>query len=446
VTAISHTPVEANQGSAGRPLPRPSGEHGLQALRAMLRGGVLAGLSSLHHALGDVFELPLGQFSPIVMAGPEASRFVLVEAREQLNWRPPEDPVTRLLGSGLLVLDGDEHWQMRRSLAPPLRKAKLIEYTGDTVGMTDWLIDSWPAQAELDLLAEMRKLALVILMTNLFGVDVRSDLQGWIAPLQRLLRYISPGLWLFAPWLPRPGYAAAIADVDRRLYSLIEARRAAQDPGDDLIGTLIKHASLSDQVIRDQLLTMLIAGHDTTTAHLAWTLHLIARQPAVAASLAAEIDRGISGAAPDGSNIDNLPLLDQVIRESLRLYPPIHIGNRIVAEDLEFQGYRIPAGRRLVYSIYLTQRHPEYWPEPEIFRPERHTAEARRGRPPYTQLPFGGGRRTCIGMAFAEWESRVVLARLLQRVHLGRPIGRVHAHMGATLEPAAEVRVEVSRR
>jgi len=202
----------------------------------------------------------------------------------------------------------------------------------------------------------------------------------------------------------------------------------------DLLQHLID-AGLSDDVIRDQMLTMLIAGHDTSTALLAWTFALLGQHPDVLRQLVEEVD-----------SLEKSPLLDQVIKESLRLYPPIHIGNRRVAEEMSFNDGRngIPAGERMFYSIYLTHRDPEIWKNASNFCPERF-AQGRK-TPPFSYVPFGGGPRACIGAAFGQAEARIVITRLLQTYKFEFTNHKIHAHMGATLEPRPGVVMKVKRR
>ena len=200
----------------------------------------------------------------------------------------------------------------------------------------------------------------------------------------------------------------------------------------DLLQHLVD-AGLTDDVIRDQMLTMLIAGHDTSTALLAWTFALLGQHPDIYKRLVEEVD-----------TLEKSPLLDQVIKESLRLYPPIHIGNRRVVEDIQFSDGTIPAGERMFYSIYLTHRDPTIWEKAESFCPERFS----RGRktPPYAYIPFGGGPRACIGAAFGQAEARSVIARLLQTYTFEFMNHKIHAHMGATLEPRPGVKMRVIKR
>jgi cytochrome P450 len=212
-------------------------------------------------------------------------------------------------------------------------------------------------------------------------------------------------------------------------------------PPSDMLGSLIA-SGMDDDLIRDQLLTMLIAGHDTVTALMAWTLALLGQHPAMLRQAQDEVDRTLfPGELPTLEQINQMTYLNQVIKEALRMYPPIHLGSRISATDLEFKGYHIPANRRVVYSIYLTQRSPAYWPEPDRFDPQRHSPGVRPE--PYTWLPFGGGPRNCIGAAFGQMEARVVIAYLLLHFDLELTSRHIKPHMGATLEPhGARLRVE----
>jgi cytochrome P450 len=283
-------------------------------------------------------------------------------------------------------------------------------------------------------------------METLFGVDFSPDLKRLFPAILRTLRYISPGLWAVWPGIPRLSYRRALRLVDDYLFQIIAARREAENDGDDLLGLLISSPDMSDDLIRDQILTLLIAGHDTSTALLAWALYLLGSYPDVMQSVRAEVDAVLGDEVPTLERVAELTCLEQVINETMRLYPPIHIGNRIAATDLHFKGYHIPAGTRVVYSIYLTHRHKDYWANPDQFNPNRFNAQDNRQRPPYAYLPFGGGPRNCIGAAFAQVEAKVVLSRLIQRFDFSLTEARVRPHMGATLEPRPGVMMRVRPR
>lgn len=429
-----------------RPIPIPDADSGLEALRAMQREGhVLAALESFRNSLGDVFRVNLPGFTPVVMAGPEAARFVLVSGRGDFRWRNETDPVTSLLRRGVLVTDGEEHDGYRAQMNPPLHRRMLNAYIEAMWHAADHVSASWRDGQRLDMLIEMRKIALLIIMQTLYRVDFGPDLLALWKPVLRSIDYISPGLWLIWPGAPRWGFQRHIDALDAYLYRIISERRAALDeePG-DLLGTLIA-SGMDDERIRDQVLTMLIAGHDTSTANLAWSLLLLGQHPEAAAQLQTEADTVLGREAPAPDCVPQLRYAGLVTDESLRLYPPIHLGNRVAAVDIPYQDMLIPQGTRVIYSIYVTQRHPDYWPEPAAFRPERFAGESQPE--PYTYLPFGGGPRNCIGGAFAQVEAKVVLSRLYQRFNLTLDSSvRTHPHMGATLEPRPGVFMTVRRR
>lgn len=430
-----------------RPVPTPSPETGLRALRALLNERhPLAAMQVFHRELGDVFRIQLPGFTPIVMAGPEAARFVLVQSRDDFRWRNESDPVTNLLRHGVLVEDGEAHDRLRRLMAPSLHRRMLDGYTKIILDSTDEITHSWKHASQPDMLVEMRKIALLVLTRSLFRSDISPEMTKLWKSILGVIAYISPGIWMIWRNAPRPSYRAAIQRLDQYLYRMIELRRQELDSIDnkeDLLSTLIL-AGLDDNLIRDQLLTMFIAGHDTSTALLSWSLYLLGANPQAYQRVRTEIETltdGNTAAAVDC--IGEMHYLQAVLEESLRLYPPIHLGSRLAAIDLEYDGFLIPAGERVIYSIYLTQRHPAHWSQPDDFIPERHSGSHPA---PYNWLAFGGGPRNCIGAAFGQLETRLILARIIQQFDLQLIEKGVHPHMGATLEPRPGVRMSVQRR
>ena len=418
-----------------------SAQTGRMALRALLKeGSPLGPLKVMAEHVGRFFQIPLPGFRPYVVFGPEANRKVLVTERNRLLWRN-SDPVTDLLQRGVLVTDGEEHDRYRELMEPPLHPSQLPRYTRMMIDQTDHVSSTWQEGEVVDMLVEARKIALLIIMQTLFSKDVWNDLPRIWTPILKSIKYISPGMWILWRQMPRLGYGKHLKTLDEYLYSIISDRRQLTDdhrPSSavhrphDLLQHLID-AGLSDAVIRDQMLTMLIAGHDTSTALLAWTFALLGQHPEIHARLVGELDAQ-----------EKSLLLDKVLKESLRLYPPIHIGNRRVAEEIEFSEGSIPAGERMFYSIYLTHRDPAIWENAGQFCPERHTHG--RKTPPFAYVPFGGGPRACIGAAFGQAEARIVMARLLRTHRFEFTNHRIHAHMGATLEPRPGVRMKVARR
>jgi cytochrome P450 len=330
-------------------------------------------------------------------------------------------------------------------MEPGLQRRQVNNQVEAMVHNTDAILVQWGDGSQVDMLVEMRRIALLILMDTLFGVDFIPDMDRLWRPILRAISYISPGLWVVLPRLPRRGYKQPLRTLDQYLYQVIRSRRSRPGDSDDWLTHLINNG-LSDELIRDQMLTMLIAGHDTSTALLAWALYLLGRHPSALTQAQAEVDTVIGQQIPNSENIKGLHFLDQVIKESLRLYPPIHVGNRRVEEPLEARGYVIPANTRVMYSIYLSQRDAALWPEAHCFRPERFDRAQRPAQPPFTYVPFGGGPRNCIGATFAQIEAKVVLVRILQDFYLKLTSKKVQPYMGATLEPRPGVNMQIRRR
>lgn len=418
-----------------------SPETGRAALKALFQErSPLGPLKVMAKHVGRFFQIPIPGFSPYVVFGPEAARKLLVTDRNKLLWRNT-DPVTDLLRRGVLVTDGEEHDHYRSLMETPFHPSQLSKYTEMMIQQTERVMSTWQDGQTVDMLVEGRKIALLIIMQTLFNKDAWNDIPKIWNPILKTIEYISPGAWILWRKMPRFGYGKSLKVIDDYMYGIIaDRRRQAMDDGQssvvhrpDFLQHLID-AGLSDDIIRDQMLTMLIAGHDTSTALFAWTFALLGQHPEIHENVLKEVDHA------EGK----YQLLDNVIKESLRLYPPIHIGNRRVAEEMEFAEGKIPAGERMFYSIYLTHRDPEIWENAEQFCPERF-AHGRK-TPPMSYIPFGGGPRACIGAAFGQAEARIVIAHLLKTFSFeftGHPI---HAHMGATLEPRPGVMMKVKRR
>jgi cytochrome P450 len=421
-------------------------ETGRAALSALFKeGSPLGPLKVMAKHVGYFFQIPLPMFKPYVVFGPEANRKVLVTERDKVLWRNT-DPVTDLLRQGVLVVDGEEHDHYRRLMEPPLHPSRLPAYTEMMIAQTDRVSSQWKDGETVDMLVESRKIALLIIMQTLFSKDAWDDLPRIWKPILKAIEYISPGAWIIWRKIPRLGFRKPLKALDQYLYGIIDERRKImesdsllskpQEQAPAIHNDLLQHlidAGLTDNVIRDQMLTMLIAGHDTSTALLAWVFALLGQHPDIHQRVTHEVD-----------TMDKSPLLDQVIKESLRLYPPIHIGNRRVAEEMGFSEGNVPADERMFYSIYLTHRDPKIWENAEDFCPERF-AHGRK-TPPFSYVPFGGGPRACIGGAFGQAEARIVIRRLLQTHKFEFTNHKIHAHMGATLEPRPGVRMKVTKR
>lgn len=411
-------------------------ELGRAALKSFLKEkSPLGPLRILARHLGYFFQIPLPMFKPYVVFGAQANKKVLVTERDKVLWRNT-DPVTDLLGQGVLIVDGEEHDHYRKLMEPALHASRLAGYTDLMISHTDKVSSQWRDGEIVDMLVESRKIALLIIMDTLFSKDVWDDLEKIWKPVLKSIEYISPGAWILWRNMPRFGFRKPLKLLDEYLYKIIEERRKKKEERfNDLLQHLID-AGLTDKIIRDQMLTMLIAGHDTSTALLAWTFALLGQHPEIHQQVVNEIDKT--------NDLERVPLLDNVIKESLRLYPPIHIGNRRIASEMDFDGNKIPKDERLFYSIYLTHHDENVWENAQAFCPERFS----NGKKPagLSYVPFGGGPRVCIGATFGQVEARVVLAYLLKNFTFEFTNHKIHPHMGATLEPRPGVMMKVKRR
>ncbi len=439
-----------------RQLPMAGVETGLKVLQGLMKDrSLLTALQAMHQQIGNAFQITLPGFHPAVLIGPEANRQILVTDRHKLLWRNETDPVTRLLRHGVLVVDGAEHEALRGYMDPLLQRRHVIPHIEAMWRYTDDVTATWVDGERRDMLVEMRRVALLILMGTLFRVEFEPDMDRLWQPIIRLLEFISPGLWVLWPDMPRPRYRRATQEMDAYLFQLIQQRRAelinhrSEIESDDLLSRLVKTPGITDELIRDQLLTMLIAGHDTSTALLAWVLYLLGCHPASMAQVQEEVDAVLTDNSqpPSFQQLNQLHHMDQVIKETLRLYPPIHVGSRVAASNITIQGYDVPAGTRVMYSIYLAHREEAQWEGPDHFCPARFERYQPDKRQPFAYVPFGAGPRNCMGAAFAQIEAKVVLSRLLQRFEFQLVDGqRIQPHMGATLEPRPGVIMRVRHR
>ncbi len=422
--------------------PRLNPSAGLAALKELIGPrNFLGSLAAMRRELGYIFSPALPGFSPVVLAGSDANHYVLTEGRLHLKWRNESDPVTEVLRHGLLVEDGFSHDELRRAVMPSLHRQQVAASIAGMWARTNQVLDTWQPGKTYDMLVEMRRAALLILVDALFHADIGPSLERLVPSLLEILRFISPGLWLLG--FPHRKVRRALAVVDEYIYSLIRARRAGLLDEDDLLSRLIR-SGMDDGLIRDQVLTLFIAGHDTSTALLAWSLFLIGGSREVQDRLRVEADELPSGRAPAPEEVERLTYFGQVVNETLRVYPPIHVGNRVATGGLQVAAVEIPDGERVMVSIYATHHDETQWPDPECFDPGRFAP----GRKilPYAYLPFGGGPRNCLGANFAQVEAKVVLARLFQRFDMTLLNRRVRLHMGATLEPRPGVFMRVDPR
>jgi cytochrome P450 len=352
-----------------------------------------------------------------------------------------------VLGHGLLTSDGELWRRQRRRVQPGFRHESIQRYASLIVEETERTMHGWRDGSVLDLRREMMQLTLRIVCRALFGQHFagRSERLGRaMAVLQE--QVLLPKL--FPEWLPTPGNLLRrhmLAEVDREVFPIIDR---GGEPGSllaELIASTDEEGAMSRQQLRDEVVTLFLAGHETTALALTWTLYQIALQPDLYEALAKElaaVPQQLAGVRPS-----ELPLCERVVSETLRLYPPAYTVPRVAAETVELGGFRIQPGSEVWLWIYFMHHDARWFPDPERFRPERFLPEAEAARRPNTFIPFGAGSRACVGRHFAMLEAILCLAGLLRRFQPSLVSSRtVPLHPRITLAPARPIRVRLQAR
>jgi cytochrome P450 len=436
--------------SAPRALPGP---HGLDVVRWAwrLKQDPLATLGEGVARFGDAFALPFAPWRLVLLNHPDHVTHVLTDASGRYGRSPNYAELEPVIGKGLLTNDGAA-WRRQRRIAQPMfhRKA-LTGPLGPIVRRAaDDLLADWRARthgdATFDLTHDTHRLALRVAGLALFS----RDLGGQADRLSRALAVALPFVQrrtesLVRPplWLPLPDhlrFLRARLGLDRLVRDLIDDRRRAHDARPDLLGRLLDARdpetgeAMSDRQLKDEVMTFLLAGHETTANALAWLFHELSRRPDVAARLEAEVDGVTGGRLVTHDDLPALPLVGNTVQEALRLHPPAWVIERLALEDDVVAGFVVPKGAIVMLSPWTTHRHAAFWPDPERFDPDRWAAG--RSPPKGAYFPFGGGQRQCIGEEFALLELRLVLARVVQAVRLeAQPGHHVTASAGVTLRP-----------
>ena len=434
--------VEDLRAERSATVPFPPGDMNLSPERTRrIARDPLPLLLDAYERYGPIFTLRSLHVPVVFMIGPQANHYMLVSHANNFIWRESHFiELVALLGDGLLTIDGDFHRRSRQIMLPAFHREQLEGSVETIVGETEQALEGWSPCAQLDLYTWTRRLALRIAMRAIFGLDPdgeqarRIDAAALFTealsyysrhPLVRILR---------GPRTPWHRMLAARRQLDRLIYAEIARRRASGERGLDVLSLLLdardeEGEALSDRLVRDEVMTLLFAGHDTTTSTIAFMFHELAQAPAVVRTLVAEQDEVLgptserAGLSPADVMGDRLPQLEMVLDEILRMYPPAWIGPRRSLEPFEFGGHSVPARAYVNYSSWVSHHLPEVFPEPERFIPERFARDQKAALPKGAYVPFGGGSRTCIGMRFGQIEIRTIATLILSRFTLELPEG-----------------------
>ncbi len=410
----------------------------------------------LQQEFGSTAHYRIGNSDVFVLQEPEFVREVLVTQAHKFIKERTQQRMKILLGNGLITSDGEFHRRQRRIVAPAFHRQRIQAYGAVMVERALAMRDEWQAGTEIGALAEMMRLTLQVVARTLLNTDVTAevrqindevnaimDLYNFLVALPRAEAYLHwpiPGLMRFCRARKR---------LDAVVNRIIAEHRADAVDRGDLLSMLLRsrdeeadHAGMTNEQVRDQVLTIFLAGYETVATALTWTWYLLARNPEAEARMHEELDRVLAGRAPTIHDLPELRYTEMVLAESMRLYPPAWAMGRQATEDVELGPYRLPAGSYVFFSQYMIQRNPAFWPEPLQFRPERFTPEQKAGRSKFVYFPFGAGSRQCIGEGFAWMEGVLVLATLAQKWRLrlvpGQTIG---LQPKITLRPKPEIRM-----
>jgi cytochrome P450 len=384
---------------------------------------------------GDVVKYRMATYRMGQVSHPDGIQHVLQENNRNYTKNSPTlREFRRVLGSGLFTSEGAFWLRQRRLMQPAFHRQRIAALGEMMVKTTQAMLGTWqPAITSgepLDVSREMMALTMEIACRALFSADIQPHVQeigqAVTAIVEEVIfRFDHP--FYPSPAFPTPRnrhYQSAMQALDRIAYELIQQRRRQPVKGGDLLSLLMEMRDedtgegMTDEQLRDEVVTLLIAGHETTATALAWTFYLLSQNASVERSLRLELDQVLAGRLPTAADLPSLPYTRMVIDESMRLYPPAWVTERIAEADDEICGYKIPAGTIIIISPYVMHHHPAYWENPESFDPLRFLPERSAGRPRYAYFPFGGGPRMCIGNSLALTESQLVLASVYQRFHL----------------------------
>jgi cytochrome P450 len=385
-------------------------------------------LLDAYERFGPVFTMRVFHSNNVFMIGPEANHYMLVSHARNFSWRKGHmGDLAALLGDGLLTIDGEFHRLSRRIMLPAFHHESIATALSTMQDEIDHAVEGWHDGGRVDIYRWTRRLALRIAMRALFGLDpdvagVRTDVAR---NFEQALGFWARDYWLQVirgPGTPFGQMQKARRALDRIIFEEISRRRAEGTRGHDLLSLLLDATDeegnrLSDQQVRDEVMTLLFAGHDTTTSTIGFMFYELARHPDVVAALREEQDRVLGGEPPDAGQLMSagLELLEMVQDETLRLYPPAWIGARMSIDTYEFAGHTVPGGVYVNYSSWVSHHLPHVFPEPEEFRPERFAPESKAALPKGAYVPFGGGSRICIGMRFGQLEVKAIATALVRR-------------------------------
>jgi cytochrome P450 len=409
---------------------------------------------------GDVVQLSMAGWTSFLVCHPDAIETVLVTnhrnfTKHRFFWRH----VTSLFGKGLLTNEGP-HWvQQRKLIQPAFHRDRINAYGEVMAECAERMLDGWRDGQTRDVHNDMMRVTMEIVVRTLFGADMKpSDVTAVsdafnVAIEQIAIRFRRPVK--IPDWIPIPTnvkFNRSVRELDRLIYGFIRARRASSERGNDLLSMLVdakdeSGQAMSDQQVRDEAITLFLAGHETTAIALSWTMYLLSQHRDVAEKLHAELDAVLQGRPPAPEDMRRLEYTERVVLESMRLYPPAYGFGREALADCEIAGYRVKAGSTVHMFPWLVHRDARWYSDPLRFNPDRWQNDFAKTLPAFAYMPFGGGPRRCIGNSFAMMEAVLLTAAIARRFELRLAEGHpVEPFASITLRPKYGMKMTLHAR
>ena len=441
---------------SGRP-PGPKGTL-LGGNVRQFRAALLNFLLETAREYGPLASFRIGPRRVFLASGPDLIEQVLVTDAKHYIKHFGARAFKPVLGNGLVTSEGAFWHRQRKLIQPAFLKIRVQSYAQIMAELTDQMLDSWSPGKSVQIDYEFEALTSKIALKTLFDLEDSGDRQRFSGTLKLAFELMNVRLrriFKLPLWVPTPAnlrLQGAVGELDRTVEGFIASGRSRRDVGDDLLSRLLvaQHEDgtrMSDLQLRDEAMTLYLAGHETTALTLAWSWYLLSQNPNVENELVSEWQHVLAGATPTADQLHRLPYTAAVIAESMRLYPPVYVIGREATDDLELGGYRVKRGYTVLMSQWVSHRDPRYFPEPEEFRPERWENGLAKRIPKFAYYPFGGGQRLCVGSNFALMEAAIILAAVGQRYRFTLdPDAVIGIKPQITLLPANGIPATLERR
>jgi cytochrome P450 len=411
---------------------------------------------------GDVVHLKAGPYHGYLLLDPANIKHVLQDNARNYHKSPLYERLKDGIGNGLLTSE-DSFWLRQRRLAQPaFHRQRLVAMSDAMVACTVEMLDRWDRTASagdrIDLVAEMMALTQAIIVRTMFSTDLGATAEIVNRTWPIINRRIGETFWStkLETTLPLPAnlrFRRALRELETVVYRIIADRRQTRRDAPDLLSMFLSArdeetgSGMTDRQLRDEVMTMLLAGHETTSLALSWTYYLLSRHPASEQGIADEVDRVIGEGRPTFTHVEHLICTRRALEESLRLYPPAWGFSRLALGDDEIGGYRIPKGSIVFVIPFVVHRRPKLWPDPDRFDPDRFAPEHESARPRFAYIPFGGGPRGCIGNQFAMLEAQLIVAAIAQRYRIELvPDQDIRPEPLITLRPTPGIHARITKR